>query len=427
MGTKKVSRIKKYLASRAARGLWKISGNQDQGYDGAVIIPSLAESDHLFSTLQSLARNPKDTLSRFFILVVVNHGEDASPSEKQDNRQTLLRLEARRSDLAALRLGWVDAASPGLEFPAKRGGVGMARKIGFDLALHRLNYKKASPLLISLDADTLVRPDYLPSVAAHFRVDQSPGAVIPFCHQRGSTPKEDQAILRYELFLRSYVLGLERSGSPYAFHTVGSAMACTAEGYARMGGMNRREAGEDFYFLQHLAKTGGVSQIKGTIVYPSARTSHRVPFGTGRSMTELLSRKEGAVLFYRVECFQVLADWLTLAGQSLSMEGKEIQEKTLKISPHLNEFLKENRFELVWEKLQRNFPAPLNLRKGFHDWFDGLKTMKLIHSLSAACYPRQGPERVVPDLLRWAGLEPAYGLESQLELLRKIQIRGDYE
>jgi hypothetical protein len=150
-------------------------------------------------------------------------------------------------------------------------------------------------------------------------------------------------------------------------------MACTAEGYARMGGMNQRGAGEDFYFLQHLAKTGGVSQVKGTVVYPSARASHRVPFGTGRSMTDLLSRKEGAVLFYRMECFQILADWLALVGERPEWEGNKLQGKTLEISSYLFNFLIENRFESVWEKLQRNFRDSRNLLKGFHDWFDGLE------------------------------------------------------
>jgi hypothetical protein len=261
---------------------------------------------------------------------------------------------------------------------------------------------------------------------AHFRGNQSPGAVIPFCHQPGSTPEEDQGIRRYELFLRTYVLGLERAGSPYAFHTVGSAMACTAEGYARMGGMNQRGAGEDFYFLQQLAKTGGVSQVKGTVVYPSARTSHRVPFGTGRSMTDLLSRKEGAVLFYRMECYQILADWLALVGQSPDRDGKEFQEKALKISTYLLEFLAKNKFEFVWKRLQRNFRDSRNLLKGFHDWFDGLNTMKLIHHLSAGPYPREDPEHIVSGLLRWAGLEAVEGIESQLELLRKVQIGEAY-
>jgi hypothetical protein len=421
------ARIEKYLASRATAGLWAIAGTARKDFEGAIVIPSLAESRLLFSTLLSLAKNLREWLSRFLALVVVNHREDASYSEKADNRETLEKLSARGSDLAALQIAWVDAASPGLELPARGGGVGLARKIGFDLVLPLLNYgQQASPLLVSLDADTLVRPDYLPAITAHFREAKTPGAVIPFIHQPGSTQGEDRAIRRYELFLRSYVLGLEHAGSPYAFHTVGSAMACTAEGYARMGGMNQRGAGEDFYFLQQLAKTGGVSQVKGTVVYPSARTSHRVPFGTGRSMTALMSRKEGAVLFYRVECFQILADWLDLVGQNVHKQGFEIQEKTLEVSSYLFDFLRENKFESMWKKLQRNSPDSRHLLKGFHDWFDGLKTMKLIHYLSAGPYPRQDPELVMPNFLRWAGLEPVEGVDSELELLRKVQIGEGY-
>jgi hypothetical protein len=419
--------VGKYLASRAFTGPWAIAGTARNDFDGAVVIPSLAESSLLFSTLRSLAQNPEGRLSRFLVLAVVNHREDASSSEKTDNRETLKRLSAGGPDLAALQIAWVDAASPGLEIPAKSGGVGTARKIGFDLALPRLNYaRSSSPLLISLDADTLARSDYLPAITLHFQKSKTPGAVISFCHQPGANPEEDRAIHRYELFLRTYVLGLGRAASPYAFHTLGSAMACTAEGYARTGGMNRRGAGEDFYFLQHLAKTGGVSRVKGTVVYPSARTSHRVPFGTGRSMTELLSQKEGAVLFYRVECFQLLADWLALVGETPEWEGKKFQEKTLNISSCLFDFLIKNKFESVWDKLQRNFPDSRILLKGFHDWFDGLKTMKLIHHLSAGPYPRQDPERVVPGLLRWAGLETVEGIDSQLELLRRVQIGEEY-
>ena len=420
------SSIGKYLASRASTGPWVIAGTARKDFDGSVVIPSLAESGLLFSTLHSLAQNPKELLSRFLVLAVVNHREDASSSEKADNRETLKRLSAGGPDLAALQIAWVDAASPGLELPARGGGVGLARKIGFDLALNRLGYGQGSPLLISLDADTLTRPDYLPAIIAHFQEAQTPGAVIPFCHQPGSNREEDRAIRRYELFLRTYVLGLDRAASPYAFHTVGSAMACTAEGYARMGGMNQRGAGEDFYFLQHLAKTGGVSRVKGTVVYPSARTSHRVPFGTGRSMTDLLSRKEGAVLFYRGECFQIMADWLALGGERPGWGAEKNPENTLDISSYLFDFLSKIKFNSVWDKLQRNFPDSRNRLKGFHDWFDGLKTMKLIHHLSAVQYPRQNPEGVVADLLRWAGLEAVEGIDSQLELLRRVQIGKAY-
>jgi hypothetical protein len=416
----------RYLASRGTKGPWMIEGTRKVDFRGAVVIPSLAENEFLFSTLRSLARNPKDILSRFLTLVVVNHRQDASASDKLNNRETLERLGAGDSLLEDLEMGWVDAASPGRELPPKTGGVGLARKIGFDLALTRLDYQQGSPLLISLDADTLCRPDYLPAIIRNFRNSNFPGAVIPFCHQQGETPAQDRAIRRYELFLRTYVLGLGRAGSPYAFHTVGSAMACTADAYVRIGGMKLRAAGEDFYFLEHLAKLGGIAQVEGTIVYPSARASNRVPFGTGRSMSRLLAREDGVVLFYQTKCFQILANWLDLVTQNVGIDGKAIQSKAETISAHLADYLNQIIFEAYWEKLRKNFHSPSLLLKGFHGWFDGLKTMKLIHHLSAGPFPRKEPEEVVPELLKWAGLEPAKGMNDPLELLRKVQIGGDH-
>ncbi len=137
--------VERYLASRALAGPWTFAGIQGERYAGAVVIPSLAESRFLFSTLHSLAHNPPDLLSRFLILVVVNHRQDASPSEKADNQETLRMLSCGEPSLAGLQLAWVDAASPGLELPAKTGGVGMARKIGFGLALTHLNYGGTPP------------------------------------------------------------------------------------------------------------------------------------------------------------------------------------------------------------------------------------------------------------------------------------------
>jgi len=418
--------VRKYLESRAIAGPWKIAGITERSFDGAVVIPALAESNNLFATLQSLAQNPADILSRFLTLVVVNNRPDAPLADRIDNEHTLQRLATRDPSLNCLQLAWVDASTRGLELPPKKGGVGLSRKIGFDLALTRLNYGSPSSLLVSLDADTLVRPDYLTALIRHFQEAKGQGAVIPFCHQPGSTPDQDGAIRRYELFLRAYVLGLSRAGSPYAFHTVGSAMACSAEAYVRMGGMNTHVAGEDFYFLQHLARTAGIAQVKGTVVYPSSRSSNRVPFGTGRSISRLIAKEEGAVLFYQTACFQILEDWLALVSENLELEGMEIKARAEKISLHLAAYLDGIHFIKVWEKLKKNFRDRSTLMSGFHGWFDGLKTMKFIHYLSAGPFPRREPEIVMPELLQWAGLEPAEGIDQQLALLREIQIGEAY-
>ncbi len=411
----------KYLQTRAVQGPWRISGCSVEGFAGAVVIPALAESAHLFETLQSLAANPPDILDRFLILVVVNHREDAALRDKEDNSSVLDRLAAGCPELADLRLAWIDAASPELELPVKDGGVGLARKIGLDLALPRLDYCGQDPILISLDADTLVEPSYLRAVANHFRRSRAGGAVIPFCHRPGATPGEQEAIDRYELFLRGYVLGLALAGSPYAFHTVGSAMACTAQAYIRMGGMNKRKAAEDFYFLQQLHRTGGVEQVRGTLVRPAARPSHRVPFGTGRAITRALGEEPGKQMFYRPECFRILGEWLKTVAAHPEMKNTEMLALAGTISADLACYLEGAAFAEAWERLRDNHRKGDAFQSAFHGWFDGLKTMKLIHHLSAATFPRCEPEAAVPPLLEWAGLSAGGSIAEHLALLRSHQ------
>ena len=413
--------VTKYLQNLAVQGPWEVARCPDTRFVGAVVIPALAESAHLFATLRSLAANPPELLAHFLVLVVVNHKEDALSGDKDDNYETLARLAAGEPGLASLRLAWVDAASPGLEMPAKAGGVGLARKIGLDRVLSCLDFSGKSPLLVCLDADTMVEPSYLPALTDHFRRSRNGGAVIPFRHRPGANPAGQAAIDRYELFLRSYVLGLSLAGSPYAFHTVGSAMACTAEAYIRMGGMNRRHAAEDFYFLQQLHRTAGVEQLRGTTVHPSPRPSHRVPFGTGRSISRTLQGESNAITFYHPDCFRILGEWLDVVAGNLCMDASSLMAKAASVSPHLEGYLEVSGFPCAWERLQNNSRGPEPLLSAFHGWFDALRTMKQIHHFSAASFPRCGPEEAFPPLLDWAGLERVTGIAGQLALLRRVQ------
>ncbi len=410
-----------YLAARGVNGPWLPVGDTGPGFAGAVVIPALAEGATLFATLSSLAVNPPELLQRFLVLVVVNNRPDAAPVDKIDNQALLAGLTALANSLAPLRLSWVDAASPGRELPLNKGGVGLARKIGFDLALPLLEYSGREPLLVALDGDTLVGPDYFQALVSHFAAAPAGAAVIPFCHQPGSSAEEQAAIDHYELYLRAYVLGLATAGSPYGFHTVGSAMACTAGAYVAAGGMNTRTAAEDFYFLQQLRKTAGVETVRGTLVRPSARPSHRVPFGTGRSVARLLRGEAASVLFYGTECYRILGEWLALVNRRTDAAGAEMVQRSGTLSPCLAAYLIRYRFAEAWDNLRRNSRDDAALLAAFHSWFDGLRTMKLIHHLSDELLPRQAPERVMPGLLAWAGLPPLCDLSGQLDLLRRLQ------
>ncbi|MCA1747279.1 MAG: hypothetical protein LC655_06250, partial [Bacteroidales bacterium] len=184
-------------------------------------------------------------------------------------------------------------------------------------------------IIVSLDADTVVRRDYLRAVEDHFsRHPRASGCSISFEHplsqqkynrlfykpnDQSATPSKESrsdqqlsadhisrdndyeiqlprenfppivfdAVTNYELHQRYYLLAVRYTGYPYAYHTVGSCFAVQVEAYCRAGGMSRRKAGEDFYFIQKVAMQGGFTECRSTRVYPSPRPSDRVPFGTG--------------------------------------------------------------------------------------------------------------------------------------------------
>lgn len=408
--------LAQYLHRRALDGPWAVEGCPEGNFAAAVVVPALAEGESLVATLASLAKNPSEHLARTLILVVVNHSERADASIRGANLADLLRL--REWPASPLRLAWVDAAAPGRELPAKSAGVGLARKLGFDLALTRLATGSGRPFLVSLDADTLVRPDYLPALFRHFSNVRAGGAVLPFAHQPGRDAAEERAIERYELYLRHYVLGLELAGSPYAYHSVGSALACRADAYIKAGGMNRRSAGEDFYFLQQLAKISGVAPVVGTLVRPSSRPSGRTPFGTGRSVARLLAGEESAVAFYEPRAFRVLGQWLALVAEGGQTPGVTLLAMARQCSEGLATYLEGLDFDRVWERLRRNHPCPEALHKAFHVWFDGLASLRLIHAL---CRDRLSPEAALPELLAWAGLPSGGGPGEFLARLRERQ------
>ena len=414
------SHIAAYLNKRAAGIPWKINEVPPINFSGAVVIPSLAEAANIPHTLESLSLNPVDLLDRFLILVVVNQRADASEAETADNIETLKKLPRWKLQYGLNNLYWVDAASSGNALPVKQG-VGLARKIGLDMALSLFNFHSCDPLMICLDADTLVQPDYLSAITRHFADSSAGGASISYKHRPAADQAGQSAIDRYELFLRTYVLGLELAGSPYAFHTVGSAMACRASAYVASGGMNRRLAGEDFYFLQQVYKTSGITTLSGTVVHPSPRTSNRVPFGTGRAVGDMLAIGEQRLLFYQPVVFSIVGKWLECVAENVGEDATVLSAGAETISPVLHRFLEQTGFRDAWDNLKNNNREGSKFMAAFHGWFDAFRTMRLIHELSDRVYPRIEPGEAVAPLLEQLGYISPDTVTGQLELLRRLQ------
>lgn len=424
--------LSKYLATRALVRPLVGSAADFSCVDQAVIVPARAESAFLPRTLESVAANPPDALRRTLVVVVVNNPPPPAAqaaardvviswnAEAADNCRVLEWLEANRSAFD-FPMAWIDAASPGRELPP-RTGVGLARKLGCDTVLHQLASvipnRIETPekfILLNLDADAPVNRQYLPAVRNELLKSGLPGGVTRYAHGDAPDPTGQAAIARYELYLRYYVAGLLWARSPYAFHTVGSTIVCTAAGYVAAGGFSsKRRAGEDFYFVQQLIKTGGVRRLLGAEVFPSPRVSSRVPFGTGPAVREILATGNAPYRVYAPAVFPILRDLIEGIRRNPMMEAAALLDT---LGPEAAAFLAGRGFDTRWSRFARQFTSPQHRVRAFHGWFDGLATVQFIHYLTANGRPKIPISDAWRELLLLAGRVPPDGCPSANELL----------
>jgi hypothetical protein len=405
----KISKREKYLRTCENFQVRPLVATSVEGIEQTVVIPALAERDSLFRTLATIAQNPANDLRRTLVICVVNNHRPplTEDVEIRNNQETLsvlnalvfghatnphlpggIRKDIQRISGSSLRLSFIDASSYGLEIPERDGGVGSARKIGMDAALRIIDSETANGgVICCLDADTLVEENYLASVWRYFNRTGDPAAVSAYAHQKPDDPELLAAICCYEIFLRAYVIGLSYAGSPYAFHSIGSTMACTSEGYTAVRGMNRRGAAEDFHFLNKLAKNGKIGVVSETTVFPSPRPSNRVPFGTGQRVNRFLTGQTDEYRLYDPRIFDILGKWLASVEAAPDRNPESILADAGRIHPQLETYLRTSRFAENWLVIRKNSGDPGQLRRQFHVWFDGLKTLRLVHHLSRSAYP----------------------------------------
>jgi hypothetical protein len=296
-------------------------------------------------------------------------------------------------------------------FNRKEAGVGMARKILMDEAARRFDrISRPRGIIASMDADAVVEDNYLLALVNHFRTQRVDGCSIYFEHPIAGgefSPAVYSAITQYELHLRYYLQSIRSTGYPYAFHTVGSSMAVVAGIYCREGGMNRRQAGEDFYFIQKIAQLGSYSECNDTCVMPSPRPSDRVPFGTGAAVVQQLQSDDG-LLTYAPELFRMLA--IFFKGMEFFCSGVCL-DHFLKSRPAiLLEFLDRQNFGEAVVEIRHNSASPESFKKRFWRWFNVFRIMKFLHFARENGYPDIPVGQAARELLvSGVGVKPGLG------------------
>jgi len=373
-----------------------------------VVIPCFDEPD-VGAVLESLAACAAPGCA-VEVLVVINAPADAGSDTLAHNDSA---ARCVRDHAAGKFPYWMRGyAIEHNSLPISQAGVGLARKIGMDEAAARLAVTtEGNGVIACLDADCSVAPTYLVRLHEAFRRHPDcPGVSIYFEHPGLFDTDESihRVMIDYELHLRYYVAGQRLAGFPYAFHTVGSAMACSVTAYVAQGGMNLRQGGEDFYFAQKLIAVGGYRALNDTVVYPGVRQSDRVPFGTGPAIRQALERSSGFETF-APQTFRDLARFCAAVARAAPSGASEFTAGL----PHvLRDFLECQGFAPRLDEICANVASDNSYRRRIFRWFNAFRFLKFAQYASRNTYPRvpvsvaahelagADAPRASPDLLR---------------------------
>jgi len=275
--------------------------------------------------------------------------------------------------------------------PGHQTGAGLPRKLGMDKAVEHFESNKRG-IIVSLDADCRVEKNYLPEIYRNFQKYKLNSATIEFHHPTEHLEKSDplrQAMESYEAYLRYYRSALEYCGYPYAYYTIGSAFAVTAESYLKVGGMGKQQSGEDFYFLQKVFPLGRTRFIDTTRVYPAARLSDRIPFGTGPALAKMLEDNETEKYTYQFRAFEELKLLFDRIDSFYQSSTDEIREQTENLPPYLLNFLETNDFYEKMDEINRHTSGKESFRKRFFSYFTAFRILKYLNSIHPDPFPFQ--------------------------------------
>ncbi len=370
-----------------------------------VVVPSFNEPG-ITVLLDSLAAC-KEPDCGTEVIIVINAPADAGVDKISGNELTRSNIENWKMQHSAcfFRLFVITADTTLFA----KWGVGLARKTGMDEALRRFDHiDDREGAIVCLDADCSVKTDYFTALFNElYRKKERKACSIYFEHpfEGNEFPLSVyRYIALYELHLRYYRRALVYAGYPDAFHTVGSSMAVKALQYVRTGGMNRKQAGEDFYFIQKLIASGGYFSLNTTTVFPSPRISSRVPFGTGASIGKLTSGNSPTLLSYNIIAFKELRACFSMADQMFTADDCEVDSLYGKLPESLRSFTKETEWTEKIREIRNNTSGNESFRKRFFAWFNMFRIVKYLNHVHNGLFEKIPVEVSASELLTITGV-----------------------
>ncbi len=366
-----------------------VNNTPEQNCGIIIVIPCFNEPD-IINTLDSLRKCYK-TKCAVETIVVINHAEDSEKHAKKQNELTAIEISNWKEKYQTKKFKIHTIIKKDIN--KKLAGAGYARKTGMDEAVFRFNLiNNPDGIIVSLDADCICENNYITEIEKHFNNNKTDGCSIYFEHPVSGTLNKDiyEAVILYELYLRYYKNALKTTGYPYAYHTIGSCFCVKAGVYCQQGGMNKRNAGEDFYFIQKIIQLGNFSELNTTRVIPSPRPSLRVVFGTGPAIHKLIQQKNKVLETYNLKSFLDMKYIFYNIEKLYKTSTKHTEEFIDNMPPVLKEFCKQNNFlKNIIDDANNNSKNIHNFKKRFFRHFNAFKILKYLNFSHNNCYKHQ--------------------------------------
>ncbi|GAB4248247.1 MAG: hypothetical protein Kow0079_00300 [Vicingaceae bacterium] len=386
-----------------------------------VVIPCYKEP-LIIDTLKSLDEN-LPTLKKVKVFIVINHSEEASEVVKNFNIETFEKVSKWIKQKKNKQIEYSPIKA--FDLPKKDAGVGLARKIGMDKAFSFFENQNTKGIITCFDADAVCSQNYLKAIESHFYKNvNSPACSIHFEHPIEGNDYESEiytAIINYELHLRYYKHALTYIQYPFNFYTIGSSMAVRSDIYKKIGGMNKRKAGEDFYFLQKIMPLGNFTSLKEATVFPSPRISDRVPFGTGKAVGEIMKDFKEEYFTYHFDCFIAVKQFIAFIPDLYDCDVNDIYQK---LPAAIVDFLKSISFNKELIKIKRQSKSQTHFLNRFYYWFTPFRLLKTIHFLRDNYYGNEEIDEASKKLFKAMGYPLADASKKEkLKFLRNIDKR----
>jgi glycosyltransferase involved in cell wall biosynthesis len=406
-----------------------LSDRPDKRLAYCIVIPCYNEPN-ILNTLQSLAECKRPVLP-LEIIVVVNSSVLSPHNARKQNTKSIQEIEKWKQthEDKHFRIHIITLSN----IHPKQAGVGFARKTGMDEALRRFNANNnENGVIISLDADTLCDENYLTEIEHAFQSEPAlNGAVLYFEHPLDGNEYEVsiyRAIACYELYLRYFIKMLRYISFPYAFHTLGSCFCLHAGIYARQGGMNKKQGGEDFYFLHKVFPLGRFKEINTTRIIPSSRPSDRVPFGTGPVISDFVENGHDTLYVYDINAFLDIQKLFKDIPLFYKINTPGLTNLLNDYPVVLRRFLEDKDVCNILMQINRNTSNINTFKHKFFQWFGAFMIVKYVNYSHSSHYFKRPVEDAALHLLRLTNKDtmPLNNVNDLLLYYRYMQKSNEY-